>query len=165
MKIRKLKPKDAIYMLEWMHDDSVVHYMGTDFASKTIDDCLEFISVSRMDFPDVHRAIVDDEDTYMGTVSLKNINLEKKDAEFAITIRKSAMGEGYSSFAMKEIIQIGFKEFDLESIYWYVSKKNYRAIRFYEKNGYQEDLCRENRLETEYKWFSITEKDFFKDAQ
>lgn len=38
MKLRPLEEKDATLMLEWMHDDSVVHNMGTDFSKKTIED-------------------------------------------------------------------------------------------------------------------------------
>ena len=43
MKLRKLQAKDALLMLEWMHDDTVVHYLREDFAAKTKDDCIRFI--------------------------------------------------------------------------------------------------------------------------
>lgn len=43
MKLRKLNRDDAGRMLEWMHDDSVVHDLSTDFSQKTIEDCLAFI--------------------------------------------------------------------------------------------------------------------------
>ena len=43
MKLRMLKIKDAPFMLEWMHDDFVVHDMKTNFASKTLEDCISFI--------------------------------------------------------------------------------------------------------------------------
>ena len=36
MKLRKLELKDAPLMLEWMHDETVVEDLHTDFASKTI---------------------------------------------------------------------------------------------------------------------------------
>lgn len=137
MKLRKLRDYDAPLMLEWMHDDSVVHEMGTDFANKTIEDCYAFINQSQKDIPCVHRAIVDDNDEYMGTVSLKNIDLGKRKAEFGIAIRKKAMGRGYSKFGMDEILRIGFQEYCLDTIFWYVSVNNARAIRFYEKNGYK----------------------------
>lgn len=138
MDLRKLKQKDAPLMLEWMHDDSVVHDMGTDFSRKTLDDCHAFISSSETDFPCVHRAIVNENDEYMGTVSLKNIDQENRNAEFAITVRKGAMGKGYSAYGMREMIRIGFEQYGLDFIYWYVSKNNARAIRFYEKNGYKQ---------------------------
>jgi len=137
MRLRKLELGDAPLMLEWMHDDSVVHYMGADFLKKTLEDCRAFIAASQTDLPNIHRAIVDDEGVYMGTVSLKNVDLGRKDAEFAITIRKDAMGKGYSKYGMSEVIRLGFEQFGLEAIYWYVSKENARAVRFYDKNGYR----------------------------
>lgn len=135
MKLRNLEQKDAIFMLEWMHDYEVVKDLQTNFTSKTINDCEEFISTSRSFSNNIHMAIVDETDTYMGTVSLKNIHRET--AEFAITIRKCAMGKGFSEFGMKQIIQIGFNNYQLKQIYWCVSPDNHRAVKFYDKNGYK----------------------------
>ena len=134
MILRDLEEEDAPLMLEWMHDESVVKDLKTDFASKTLEDCKNFIKNSRNDEVNRHYAI-DVDGEYMGTVSLKNI--EKDKAEFAITIRKSAMGKGISTIAMKEIIRIGFEEMNLRKIYWYVDPENKRAVKFYDKNGYQ----------------------------
>lgn len=137
MKLRKLELKDAPLMLEWMHDDSVVHFMGTNFAEKTISDCENFVKYSQTATEDLNMAIVDDNDEYMGTVSLKHINKELKMAEFAITVRKCAMGQGFSGYGMKEIIRIGLEELSLDKVIWCVSRVNERAVRFYDKNGYQ----------------------------
>lgn len=134
MKLRKLKVKDAPLMLEWMHDLSVVEYLQTDFKNKTIEDCKKFIELSKNTSDEVHLAVVNDNDDYMGTVSLKNIT--SINSEFAITIRKSAMGKGYSEYAMKEIFNIGFNKIGLKEIYWCVDKINSRARRFYDKNAY-----------------------------
>lgn len=135
MRLRQLEKKDARLMLEWMHDKSVVRYLQTDFMNKTLDDCKAFIHASNNSSEDMHLAIVDNQDIYMGTVSLKHITQET--AEFAITMRTCAMGKGYASFAMAEVIRIGLEELGLREIYWYVSSENKRAIRFYDKNGYQ----------------------------
>ena len=135
MRLRKLEEKDAPLMLEWMHDPSVVEYMQADFASKTIDDCVDFIKSAADRTTGIHFAVVDDNDEYMGTVSLKHIT--DNDAEFAITVRKAAMGRGFSTFAMKEIIEYGFNTLNLNLIYWCVNPDNKRAVRFYDKNGYK----------------------------
>lgn len=135
MYIRKLKQKDAPFMLEWMHDKTVVENMQANFLSKTLTDCEDFIRNAQNAEEDLHMAIVDEEDTYMGTVSLKHIKGDY--AEFGITIRSGAMGKGYSKFAMEEIIRIGYEELGLNHIYWCLSKKNERATRFYDKNGYK----------------------------
>lgn len=135
MKLRKLEIKDAPLMLEWMHDKSVVEDLRTNFLTKTIGDCENFIKSSWDDKENWNVAIVDEDDIYMGTVSLKNI--KEDSAEFGITIRSCAMGTGYSIWAMKEAVRIGFEEKGVKKIYWCVSPDNKRAVRFYDKNGFE----------------------------
>lgn len=155
MRLRILKLKDAPLMLEWMHDESIVIYMDTDFHKKTLEDCEEFIRNNQHDEINVHRAIVDDNDTYMGTVSLKNIDKSRNKAEFAITVRVQAMGKGFSKFGMEEIIRLGFEDLGLDSIYWYVKKENHRAIHFYNKNGYCENEVEDTVMPKDYIWYAI----------
>ncbi len=134
MRLRKLRKEDAEAMLEWMHDASVVSALRTDFASKTIEDCLSFIAMSENDPQNVHLAIADENDEYMGTVSLKNIS--EKSAEFGITIRSCAMGKDFAIFGMKEIFKYGSERLGIENVYWCVDPVNTRALRFYDKNGF-----------------------------
>lgn len=134
MQLRKLCQSDAPLMLEWMHDEDVVKNLQADFASKTLEDCKTFISISQNTDENLHMAIVDDGDTYMGTVSLKHIH--EGTAEFAITVRSAAMGKGFSKFGMRKMLEYGIDHLGLKQIYWCVSPVNYRAVRFYDKNGY-----------------------------
>lgn len=134
MRLRKLELKDAPFMLEWMHDKSVVEKLRTNFLSKTLQDCENFIKDSWNNQKNWNVAIVDDEDIYMGTMSLKNI--KEQTAEFGITVRSCAMGKGYSIWAMKEAFRIAFQEKNIEIVYWCVSPENERAVRFYEKNQF-----------------------------
>ena len=133
MRLRNLEIKDADRMLEWMHDPFVVEKLQANFLSKTKEDCLSFIENS-CDAENEHLAIVDDNDRYMGTVSLKHITEDS--AEFAITVHKDAMGHGYSIWAMREIIKRGFEKYKVRNIYWCVAKDNLRAVRFYDKNAF-----------------------------
>lgn len=136
MKLRKLEEKDAPRMLQWMHDKSVVAELAANFMDKTLDDCRRFIAASRDDREDLHLAVVNEEDAYMGTVSLKHIDRAAGNAEFAITVRADAMGKGYSRFGMEQILRCGTGELGLSAIYWCVSPRNARAVRFYDKCGY-----------------------------
>ena len=120
-------------MLEWMR--TVPHFFRDDFSRKTIDDCIRFISESQVETESIHLAIVDDHDEYMGTVSLKHIR--KNIAEFAIVLRSCAMGMDYASFGMKEIMDYGYRNRNIDTVYWCVDPKNRRAVRFYQKQGYQ----------------------------
>lgn len=135
MRLRKLELKDAPLMLEWMHDKNVIEYLAKDFSSFTLVDCEKFIIDSQNDEGNLHLAIVNDSDEYQGTVSLKNIDMSEKSAEFAIAIRSSAIGKGIGKFAMQEIMKVGFEEMKLHKIYWNVQKSNKRAIGLYNQFG------------------------------
>ena len=161
MKLRQLQKKDAPFMLEWMHDKNVCEFMQRDFAAMTLGNCLDFIDKSSSTDETLNLAVVDDTDEYMGTVSLKHIDKATLSAEFAITIRRCAMGKGISRFAMAEIISKGLKELGLESVIWCVSKDNIRANRFYEKNGYSKISAVPEKYQTLYpqwenmNWFEV----------
>lgn len=165
MNLRKLELKDAPLMLLWMHDESVVENLHTDFASKTLADCENFIKSAQDMTKDAHFAIVSDEDEYMGTVSLKNIDRDTNSAEFAITVRREAMGRGYSWYGMEAIIEKAFTEFDLDSIYWCVSRENHRAVRFYDKHNFHEAVDISDEILLRYKgmenlkWYSVLKGD------
>ena len=165
MYLRKLELTDAPLMLAWMHDKSVVGDLRTDFSSKTLQDAERFIITSWDKKDDINLAISSDEDEYMGTVSLKHI--EDGSAEFAITVRAEAMGRGYSWFGMEAIIEKAFNELGLESVYWCVSRKNTRAVRFYDKHNFHEVVDIPQKVLERYegienlKWYSVLKGDDF----
>lgn len=135
--LRKLKRDDAKFMLEWMHDKELTKLLDKDFSKMTIDNCINFITESQNNKGCLNLAIANVRDEYLGTVSLKNIDRAKKLAEFAIVVRKCAVGKGVSKEAMRAILRIGKEELGLMKIYWYVNKDNLRALRFYDKNMYR----------------------------
>lgn len=170
MRLRKLEIKDAPLMLEWMHDPEVTAFLNANFAKKTLGDAEDFIK-SSIDENNIHLAIVSDLDEYMGTVSLKHINKENNTAEFAIAMRTIAMGHGYAWYGIQAIIEKGFSEIGLESIYWCVDRDNTRAIRFYDKHNFHEALdilpsvlarYHDNR---NYKWYSVIKGDVLENRE
>lgn len=165
MHLRKLELKDALLMLEWMHDGSVTENLRTDFSLKTLSDVEIFIKSSWYDKNNLNLAVVSEDDEYMGTVSLKHI--EDGSAEFAITVRSKAMGHGYSWSGMKSILEKAFNELGLECVYWCVSRKNARAVRFYDKHNFHEAIDIPQRMLERYsdmgdlKWYSVLRGDDF----
>lgn len=169
MKLRKLELKDAQLMLECMQDEEVVKKFGMDFNGINVEGCENFIKESQNGIQDIHYAIVDGKDEYMGMVSLKHINRTNSSAELAIVVRKIAMGKGYSLFGMKEVAKKAFDEYNLESIYWCVPMNNERAIHFYKKYNFHEvfDIPRSIHKGDEnidgLKWYSILKGDVLED--
>lgn len=138
MKLRKLELKDAEAMLEWMHSKNVVEMLAQNFEDKTIEDCKQFIKNANEDESTfLHRAICNDEDEYLGTISLKHINMQDRNAEYAISMREKAMGTGASMYGTKEILKYAFDELHLEKVYLNVISENVRAKKFYAKAGFQ----------------------------
>lgn len=167
MRLRNLELKDAPFMLEWMHDESVVENLRGRFTEKKIEDCEDFINAAKNKENDIHLAIVSDEDEYMGTVSLKSV--KDGSAEFGIAVRKSAMGRGYSWWGMEEIIRLAFEKYSIESVYWCVSRSNDRAVRFYEKHNFHEavdipeEILKRYDGMTDLKWYSVLKGDVLDD--
>lgn len=152
MKLRKLEDRDAPLMLSWMHDVDVVIGLGKDFQHMTLEDCRYFIDAAQDIAHDLHLAIADDQNEYQGTVSLKHIAGGR--AEFAIVVRREAMGQGFSSFAMTEIIRVGLEKIGLKEIYWNVLPTNLRARKFYDKHGYERIESENLHLNGEYYTYS-----------
>ncbi len=136
MRLRQFEDKDAPYILEWMQDKDITKYFQFDASKVSLESVNEFISNSHDVKENIHMACVNDDDEYLGTVSLKNIDNKNKNAEFAISFRKKAQGTGASKFAVEEITKLGYKTLKLHKIYLNVLSENKRAVRFYEKMGF-----------------------------
>ncbi|MEF9990270.1 MAG: GNAT family protein [Christensenellaceae bacterium] len=160
MRLRELQSKDAPFMLEWMHDADIGGQFKKNMTCISKKDVEAFICNSKETKNDVHFAVIDENDEYLGTISLKNINTEDKNAEYAISMRKKAMGTGAAKFATEQIIEYGFYKLGLERIYLNVLSDNKRAVRFYEKFGfcYEGEFKKHIMIDKELKdlkWFAV----------
>ena len=173
MRLRKLEEKDADGMLEWMHDPETQDFFCFDAMKRTKQDVLEFIRNASIDCTEgnsIHYAVCDDEDEYLGTISLKNIDLCAKKAEFAIRLRKKARGRGVGQTVISILLDKAFTEFDLERVYLNVLSDNDRAIHLYEKCGfiYEGEFRKHIYIHGKYKslkWYSILREEYFADSR
>lgn len=136
--LRRLEEKDAPFMLEWMHDCTINCNFQYPFAEMTIEKVKAFIEDS-FNEENKHFAIVDIKDEYLGTISLKNISQENKNAEYAIVTRKKAHGTGAATQATQELLCYAFDELGLHKVYLNVLEDNIRARKFYEKCGFVQE--------------------------
>ncbi|MBR2246818.1 MAG: GNAT family N-acetyltransferase [Bacilli bacterium] len=164
MKLRELKEKDVNGMLEWMHSKKTKDIFIKDFNSLTKEQVLDFINNSSKLDNELHYACVDDNDNYLGTVSLKNINKKTKDTEIAISFIEKAHGSGAAKYAISEIISIAFNKLNLERVYLNVLETNKRAIAFYNKVGFKQDKYKEkirkDNKDIDLLYFSIVKREF-----
>lgn len=167
MKLRKLEEKDADAMLEWMHDSEIQKYFQTDMKNRDRKEVLEFIKKAKIvavHNESIHYAIVNEYDEYLGTISLKNMNLVSRNAEYAISLRRMAQGHGIAASATKKLLYIAFNELNLERVYLNVLSDNIRAIHLYEKCGfvYEGEFRKHLLLKGEFKtlrWYGILKEE------
>jgi diamine N-acetyltransferase len=136
MKLRKLKPKDAEGMLNWMKDPAVNRFFRFSAETATMESALSYIRQAQDTEKDMHLAIADEADEYVGTVSLKNIDRAAANAEYAISTCARVHGTGAAFDATREILRIAFEELKLHRVYLNVLEENERANRFYRKCGF-----------------------------
>lgn len=147
MKLRQLKEKDAPLMLEWIKAEDATKNFRFNPDAMNMDTVLAFIANSFSD-TNRHYAICNDDDEYLGTVSLKNIDRYDENAEYAISMRECARGTGAAKFGTQEILKIAFCELGLKKVYLNVYEDNMRARRFYEKTGFSYEGCAKRHIKT-----------------
>ncbi|MGL5440027.1 MAG: GNAT family N-acetyltransferase [Filifactoraceae bacterium] len=160
MSIRELCFDDVKPMISWMNDDRVSCYFTFHGKVFTEEMGKNFVKASLESTTEKHMAIVDDNNRYLGTVSLKDIDMKGKKAEFAIALSYEAQGKGIARKATDEILEYGFNILGLERIFLNVLSDNYRAIRLYESCGftYEGEFKKHffiNGEVRDIKWFAI----------
>lgn len=148
-------------MLEWMQDPSIACFFRFDAALMTEEKCRSFIVSANADPDSRHYAIADEQDCYLGTISLKNI--AKGRAEYAISTRKCAHGSGAAIQATSEVLRIAFDELGLDAVYLNVMTENLRANAFYRKAGFHYTHTEKAALEIrgerkDLNWYEIRKK-------
>lgn len=166
--LRELREEDAEGMLEWMRDKDIMGNFRFASGDKRRQDVLAFIRSSvnaPEDGKSMHYAITKNGGEYLGTVSLKNLDLNARNAEYAIVLRNKAQGQGLASAATREILRIAFVEVGLERVYLNVLRENQGAIRLYERCGfvYEGEFRNHLFLEGEFrmlKWYGILKEEY-----
>lgn len=136
MRLRKLEEKDIPFILEWMHDENVNRYFRFNAENADEKSVAAFIKEAQNSYVNLHMACANDNDEYLGTISLKNIDKIAKNAEFAISFRACAHGTGAAAFAAHQILNIAFFQLGLNTVYLDVIAENTRAVNFYKKMGF-----------------------------
>ncbi len=153
MRIRELRPEDAPYLAEWMPDAK------------------DFLRASESAPDERHYAIVSDEDACMGMASLTHIDSAEGFAELRIVVRRIAFSKGYAHCGVVEILDIAFQRLGLNSVYWCVNPDNARAIRFFQKHGFNtldqdvpENILNRHREEKGLIWYAVLRGDDYRNA-
>lgn len=168
MQLRSLEPADAEGMYTWLSDSRVTSGLNGKYDDCHIQDAKDFILKSERTLNVVHKAIVTDDNSYVGTVSLRFINDPEETAELAIVVKSDFFGKGYAWFGVVSMLKYAFNSLKLHSVYWRVKSDNERAIRFFQKHGFNspdmdipETIMKRHQCEKNLVWFVAINGDDF----
>lgn len=136
--LRPLKIEDAEVSYKWRNDPQIWTYTGfvpTQEITAEIE--REWLSNAlQKDYEKRFAVCIQQTDEYVGNVQL--VQIKDNTAEFALFIgEKKYWGKGIGNEATKLMLEIAFKEFQLESVYLNVHPNNIIAIRCYDRAGFK----------------------------
>jgi len=156
-------------MFEWMQESRVTSGLRIDFSTANQQTAEKFIAkdIESEDQVNRHFAIVNEQDEYLGTISLKNIDLQNKNAEYAIVLRAMAIGTNTATDASTALLSFAFQDLSLEKVYLNCLSDNRRAIAFYRKIGFvfEGEFKQHVYIKDKYhdlSWLAVLRKDYEK---
>lgn len=170
MILRELCREDIPFMLEWMHDPDIncnFRFMASDYGEKEAKAFITNANKRVKDQSAYHFAITEDGEEYLGTISLKNVDLVNQSAEYAIVLRRCAWGRGLGRLATEEILKFAFDRLGLHRVALNVLSDNFPAIHLYEKCGFiyegewKECLCLSGKTHS-LKWYRLLRQEWQK---
>lgn len=140
-KLRPLRDDDLARRVEWLNDPETYRLLTGCNPSRQmyLVDAKRWRSILEADPNAVVFAIDTISGRHIGDVDLHNIDKAKGSAKLTILIGdKLYWGRGYGSDVIKTVLNYAFSELGLKSVMLRVFAFNKRAIRCYEKCGFQQ---------------------------
>lgn len=135
-----LKKEDSPILFEWINDRDLVHYNGPYTPVHESQHQAWFESLKNRDNEYIFAIRLKEGDQLIGSCKLINLNSIHSHAELQIRIgAKGMQGKGYGVEAVKLLLEFAFKELNLHRIWLEVFTTNERAIKAYEKCGFQRE--------------------------
>jgi RimJ/RimL family protein N-acetyltransferase len=138
--LRKMTSEDIDLYHQWRNDIEVMQSTAPLLDVYNIKETEEFVTnvILGSHFSKSYIIVEKKSDKPIGVTSLINLDYKNRNAECIIDIGdKEAWGKGFGAEAMNLLLDFGFLEMNLHRISLRVFSFNSRAIKLYEKLGFQ----------------------------
>ncbi len=163
--LRKVTEEDALTYHRWRNDPEVMENTSLSLDLFTYKETSEFIqSIMESHNSKSYFIMEKENDEAIGITSLMNLDYKNRNSECIIDIgNKDYWGDGYGKEGMELLVQYSFKELNLHKLYLKVFAFNTRAIRLYERIGFEREGELKDHLFRNGKWHNIIEMALFQD--
>lgn len=145
VELRTVRPADYDFILRVLNDPSIRHGGYETYKSPVTEAEVEH----KVDADDRHTFLVCHEGSPLGSVALKDIDLEGRKAELGYWMAPEEQGNGYATEATRLCLTHAFEELGLHKVWARTVGDNTASNRVLEKLGFQ----REGVLEDH--WYGI----------
>ena len=141
VRLRPAEPEDAEAFYRWHNDEEVMRWLQSYFHESLAGLRKRFAERQENSFEKVTLCIETlEERKLIGVVAMREADPINRRAKVDIYIgEREYWGGGYGTDALRRVCRYGFDTMHLHSIELTVVEKNARAIRSYEKIGFQVD--------------------------
>jgi RimJ/RimL family protein N-acetyltransferase len=138
-RLRRMERKDIPTFVRWLNDPEVREFL-TMYRPFSMAEEEKWFERQLQGQESEIFAIEALDGVLIGSVALHNINWQCRHVELAIVIgEKEYWGKGYGSDAISALLRFVFDEMNLHRVFLQVRDDNARAIRAYEKCGFQHE--------------------------
>lgn len=160
-RLRPIRYTDAPALLRLYSNPHVIRFTEHHLPMQTVDEAQYSIHFYREGFREgwMYRwgvtLIESKVDRVIGTVGLHRINHDHKRCSIGYEIDKPYWNRGLSTEIVKALTDYGFDKFDLNRIEAELISQNTASARVLQKNGYQYEATRRQRLKKRTKYYDI----------
>lgn len=157
VRLRKMAIEDVSIYHEWRNDIEVMQYTSPSLDVFTYADTENFVNAITGSHNSKGYMIVEmSTGKPIGVTSLINIDYSNRNAECIIDIGdKDYWSKGFGREAFQLLLEYAFNELNLHKVYLRVFSYNDRAIRLYQKLGFQEEGKLKEQLYRNGSWHDI----------
>ena len=143
IRLRGYEKSDLDALMKWWHDEEVTQFIaGGLFPASTLEEArfIETVAAGKDPANKIFAIETLAEHSYIGTISLHNINWGCRHAELGMVIgEKDYWGRGYRTDAVLVLLRLAFDKVGLHRVQLHVFDFNERAISCYEKCGFRRE--------------------------
>lgn len=139
IKLAPLQPEHVAHFYTWLHDSEVIVYSLSVFQSlKTIEQIDRWFAATLQQANTLNLGIyLEETNALIGYAGLSSISATNKSGEYFIFIgEKAAWGKGVGTTVTKQIVHLGFTNYQLNRIMLTVSELNIGGLKAYMKAGF-----------------------------
>lgn len=159
--IRKFEEKDIENKIEWINNPLNNKYLHYDLPLK-LDKTLNWYQNNK-DRNDRYDGVIEVDKKPIGVIGLLGIELEKKEAEYYITIGdRNFLGQGIAYKATNLLLEYAFTNLKLNKVFLFTEVENKKAQKLFEKIGFKKERMLKNEIYYQNRYISRYIYNFYK---